>query len=493
MANEIQETVVCQILIPTLCETFFFGAVLLSNPLGYVSETENARDVQFSLCFCHCFHIVQTFAQLHERRYAGAVRGHEPPLPVPSAFMQALEWTIWALIIITNFWATGLIFIQGMFLETKNPETGKHGRHHEAHWKTIQVFYGHINRLSCFQETRHGFPSLPVSRFPLVFFGFLRQHRRFLRSLCSKEDFTSNAEKTLAFLVESGAFYLCIWIPRVDSTHQGIYPTMIVIVVAMQLSAADILSRPGAEIRALDSPIVFMRRIPGPVFLICKDETQGDGKPRSRILHIFEGSWVSLVATLYKSGCSMRSEFIAYYSYARRRNAYTFCEKLLVEQFLRFLSIQYPMSRIPESTGAHLPAKLMYLRNIRYRQGSHGNSHSQRGARPSHQGLIANLIEHLAYLHACKCQTTTVAETRLECGGSEIYVRFFRSSCFESAMNHVNEQGAGLIDDNLKGIPGAAASSLYGKSGPFMEIGFRRKQPAKTSRIPFGSWSFATY
>ncbi|KAI9512747.1 hypothetical protein F5148DRAFT_1145922 [Russula earlei] len=54
------------------------------------------------------------------------------------------------------------------FLETENPETGKPGRHHEAHWK-----YGHIDRLSCFWETRHGFPSLLVSRFLLVSFGFL--------------------------------------------------------------------------------------------------------------------------------------------------------------------------------------------------------------------------------------------------------------------------------------------------------------------------------
>jgi hypothetical protein len=41
---------------------------------------------------------------------------------------------------------------------------------------------------------------------------FPRQHRRVLRSQFGKETATSKAESVLAFLVESGAFYLCIWV-----------------------------------------------------------------------------------------------------------------------------------------------------------------------------------------------------------------------------------------------------------------------------------------
>jgi len=110
------------------------------------------------------------------------------------------------------------------------------------------------------------------------------QHRRLLRSLGAKGTFRSNTEKTLAFLVESGALYLCIWIvylstsvvegrpgapesPGVDFFNSmivqfvGMYPTMIVVVVAMQLSTADILSHPGAE---AVSPFVFRPLSPGP-------------------------------------------------------------------------------------------------------------------------------------------------------------------------------------------------------------------------------------
>jgi hypothetical protein len=39
-----------------------------------------------------------------------------------------------------------------------------------------------------------------------------RQHRRFLRSLLDEESAKSKAEKALAFLVESGVIYLCIWV-----------------------------------------------------------------------------------------------------------------------------------------------------------------------------------------------------------------------------------------------------------------------------------------
>jgi len=99
------------------------------------------------------------------------------------------------------------------------------------------------------------------------------QHRRVLRSLGVKGTFRSNTEKTLAFLVESGVLYLFCWIaymstnavrlvgnPGIGFFHAiivqivGMYPTMIVVVVAMQLSTADILSHPGAE---ANSPFVF--------------------------------------------------------------------------------------------------------------------------------------------------------------------------------------------------------------------------------------------
>ncbi|KAH9969517.1 hypothetical protein BC827DRAFT_1372328 [Russula dissimulans] len=107
------------------------------------------------------------------------------------------------------------------------------------------------------------------------------QHRRVLRSLGVKGTFKSNTEKTLAFLVESGALYLCIWIAYLSTSVvtatpgmdffgavtvqlAGMYPTMIVVVVAMQLSTADILSHPGVE---ADSPFVFPPLSPGPQVL----------------------------------------------------------------------------------------------------------------------------------------------------------------------------------------------------------------------------------
>jgi len=124
------------------------------------------------------------------------------------------EWTVWFLTVGTNLWATGLIFIRA--------------------W----------------------------------------EHRRVLRSLSLKETSRSNANKALTFLVESGAIYLCIWIlyittsldnPRGDHFGMdlfhiaiaqvvGMYPTIIIIVVAMQLSAVEILSHPGIE---ADTHIVF--------------------------------------------------------------------------------------------------------------------------------------------------------------------------------------------------------------------------------------------
>jgi len=146
-----------------------------------------------------------------------------------------------------------------------------------------------------------------------------------------KETFRSNAEKTLAFLVESGALYLCIWVHSdpltalhkpihpysladlvyvnfhcpglswdgfpsrsdrstrcktylvscflnsvLDSFLQGMYPTMVIVVVAMQLSTADILSHPGAE---AGSPSVFMP--PSPQLQMAAEDAESSQDGRS--------------------------------------------------------------------------------------------------------------------------------------------------------------------------------------------------------------------
>ncbi|KAI0252392.1 hypothetical protein BJV78DRAFT_352787 [Lactifluus subvellereus] len=127
----------------------------------------------------------------------------------------ALKWSIWCLTTSTNFWATALIFIRA--------------------W----------------------------------------QHRRFLRSQFGKESSTSKAESTLAFLVESGALYLCIWLTFIIVAAvgspvvllfrtiiiqlTGIYPTAIFVVVTMRMSAADIL---GLETHHHSSIMIFARPSP---------------------------------------------------------------------------------------------------------------------------------------------------------------------------------------------------------------------------------------
>ncbi|KAH9980389.1 hypothetical protein BGW80DRAFT_1442314, partial [Lactifluus volemus] len=93
-------------------------------------------------------------------------------------------------------------------------------------------------------------------------FMFIRawQHRRFLRSVFDKENAKSKAEKTLAFLIESGMIYICIlvavittqtssmvWVEvlnRIIVQLVGIYPMAIIVVITMRLSATDILSLP---------------------------------------------------------------------------------------------------------------------------------------------------------------------------------------------------------------------------------------------------------
>ncbi|KAI0269735.1 hypothetical protein BC834DRAFT_967482 [Gloeopeniophorella convolvens] len=87
----------------------------------------------------------------------------------------------------------------------------------------------------------------------------------------------TRAEKALAFLIESGVIYLCIWVAylvvRCTSLGGllilnavivdiiGIYPAVIVVVVSMRLSIADVLSRLSrSEPLALPTPIVFVSR-----------------------------------------------------------------------------------------------------------------------------------------------------------------------------------------------------------------------------------------
>ncbi|KAI0269767.1 hypothetical protein BC834DRAFT_569982 [Gloeopeniophorella convolvens] len=101
------------------------------------------------------------------------------------------------------------------------------------------------------------------------------QHRRFLRSLMGKSTPRTRAEKALAFLIESGVIYLCIWVVYIVVSLAspdgqlvfspfmiqivGMYPTVIVIVVTMRLSTADVLSQASrSEQLAPPTPIVFM-------------------------------------------------------------------------------------------------------------------------------------------------------------------------------------------------------------------------------------------
>ncbi|KAI0252424.1 hypothetical protein BJV78DRAFT_355488 [Lactifluus subvellereus] len=104
------------------------------------------------------------------------------------------------------------------------------------------------------------------------------QHRRFLRSQFSNGNGPSKAESALAFLVESGAFYFCIWLTfvlvavlnspvvlfyrTIIVELVGIYPTAIFVVVTMRMSAADILSYPGLDTHCHPSNMVFARPPP---------------------------------------------------------------------------------------------------------------------------------------------------------------------------------------------------------------------------------------
>ncbi|KAI0252404.1 hypothetical protein BJV78DRAFT_353723 [Lactifluus subvellereus] len=99
------------------------------------------------------------------------------------------------------------------------------------------------------------------------------EYRRFLRSQFGKENATSKAESALAFLVESGALYLCIWLTFITITAVaphvvaffrisfvqivGIYPTAIFVVVTMRMSATDILSHPGRDTRHHPSTMIY--------------------------------------------------------------------------------------------------------------------------------------------------------------------------------------------------------------------------------------------
>jgi len=60
--------------------------------------------------------------------------------------------------------------------------------------------------------------------------------------------------------------------------HQGMYPTIIVIVVAMRLSTADVLSRPGAE---ANSAMVFKPMPPNPLPQMAEDVEASQDVPIS--------------------------------------------------------------------------------------------------------------------------------------------------------------------------------------------------------------------
>jgi len=59
--------------------------------------------------------------------------------------------------------------------------------------------------------------------------------------------------------------------------YQGIYPTIIVVVVTMRLSAADILSCPGATTATGDSRIVFRSPSPSPRSSMAEDVESASG------------------------------------------------------------------------------------------------------------------------------------------------------------------------------------------------------------------------
>ncbi|KAI0269774.1 hypothetical protein BC834DRAFT_967516 [Gloeopeniophorella convolvens] len=110
------------------------------------------------------------------------------------------------------------------------------------------------------------------------------QHRRFLRSVMGKSTPKTRAEKALAFLIESGVIYLCFWVTylvltRLKSNHGllidsavvvqiiGIYPTVIVVMVTMRLSTADVLESQPSRPEQLAPPpsILFTSRSLQPV------------------------------------------------------------------------------------------------------------------------------------------------------------------------------------------------------------------------------------
>ncbi|KAI0269770.1 hypothetical protein BC834DRAFT_569945 [Gloeopeniophorella convolvens] len=128
------------------------------------------------------------------------------------------------------------------------------------------------------------------------------QHRRFLRSLMGKSTPRTRAEKALAFLIESGVIYLCIWVVYIVVSLAspggefvlspfitqivGMYPTVIVIVVTMRLSTADVLSQASrSEQLAPTTPIVHMSRSPQPVSFHSKTpDTNGTASSQGDVL-----------------------------------------------------------------------------------------------------------------------------------------------------------------------------------------------------------------
>ncbi|KAI0059650.1 hypothetical protein BV25DRAFT_1063010 [Artomyces pyxidatus] len=111
------------------------------------------------------------------------------------------------------------------------------------------------------------------------------KHRRFVESMLGKGAIHSRAEAALLMLIESGVLYVFIWVAY-ETTYfvsyntslifdaaivqiVGIYPTLIVVIVSLHASSADVISRlECSEHRASRSSPVFARRDQTPALAI---------------------------------------------------------------------------------------------------------------------------------------------------------------------------------------------------------------------------------
>ncbi|KAI0051430.1 hypothetical protein FA95DRAFT_1569932 [Auriscalpium vulgare] len=99
------------------------------------------------------------------------------------------------------------------------------------------------------------------------------QYRRFVRSLMGKASMLTKAERGLALLIESGLLYVFLW-AAYEATYfassqpslvfdaiivqlVGIYPTIIVIIVTLKMSSADMISKVDCSHNTAISVIYF--------------------------------------------------------------------------------------------------------------------------------------------------------------------------------------------------------------------------------------------